>query len=183
MLLCERCGARMHGTRGSRPPVRRYLCSSRRHGQGCGQPITKAAPLEEHSSRIGCARSSQTQTCESAFLTPSPPTRTSKATEQTVALSWLTSSAACKTCTCLEISPKRSTSCGRQTIQDELERLAPPADPQLTEAEELLANFASFWDREDSPAERHRLLTTLFENVWQDEGRIVFVRPRPTFIP
>jgi hypothetical protein len=71
----------------------------------------------------------------------------------------------------------------RQAVQDELERLSPPADPQLTEAEEVLANFASFWDREDSPAERHRLLATLFENVWQDEGRIVFVKPRPAFIP
>jgi len=37
----------------------------------------------------------------------------------------------------------------------ELERLAPPADPQLSEAEELLANFASFWERQPSRAERH----------------------------
>src|SRR6266516_4493937 len=47
LLHCERCGARMHGTRGSRPPVRRYLCSTRRHGHGCDQPITRAEPLEE----------------------------------------------------------------------------------------------------------------------------------------
>ncbi|TML13409.1 MAG: hypothetical protein E6G33_12090 [Actinobacteria bacterium] len=46
LLHCERCGARMHGTRGSRPPVRRYLCSTRRHGPGCDQPITRAEPLE-----------------------------------------------------------------------------------------------------------------------------------------
>jgi hypothetical protein len=38
---------RAHGTRGSRPPVRRYLCSTRRHGDGCYQPITRAEPLEE----------------------------------------------------------------------------------------------------------------------------------------
>jgi Recombinase zinc beta ribbon domain len=44
---CERCGARMHGACGSRPPVRRYLCSTRRHGDGCDQPITRAEPLEE----------------------------------------------------------------------------------------------------------------------------------------
>ena len=47
LLYCERCGARMHGTRGSRPPVRRYLCSTRRHGNDCDQPITQAEPLEE----------------------------------------------------------------------------------------------------------------------------------------
>ena len=46
LLRCERCGARMHGTRGSRPPVRRYLCATRRHGEGCTQTITKAEPLE-----------------------------------------------------------------------------------------------------------------------------------------
>src|SRR6266568_1304522 len=46
LLYCERCGARMHGTRGSRAGVRRYLCSTRRYSKGCGQPITQAEPLE-----------------------------------------------------------------------------------------------------------------------------------------
>ena len=46
LLYCERCGARMHGTRGSRPPVRRYVCSTRRYGDPCGEPIVKAEPLE-----------------------------------------------------------------------------------------------------------------------------------------
>ena len=27
--------------------MRRYLCSTRRHGEGCDQPIAKAEPLEE----------------------------------------------------------------------------------------------------------------------------------------
>jgi hypothetical protein len=53
----------------------------------------------------------------------------------------------------------------RQAVQDELERLAPPADPQLSEAEEVLGDFASFWEREHAPAERHRLLATLFEHL------------------
>jgi hypothetical protein len=46
LLYCERFGARMHGTRGSRAGVRRYLCSTRRYSKGCGQPITPAEPLE-----------------------------------------------------------------------------------------------------------------------------------------
>jgi DNA invertase Pin-like site-specific DNA recombinase len=46
LLYCERCGARMHGSRGSRAGVRRYLCSTRRYSKGCGQPITQAEPLE-----------------------------------------------------------------------------------------------------------------------------------------
>jgi hypothetical protein len=47
----------------------------------------------------------------------------------------------------------------------------------------VLAGFASFWDREEAPAERHRLLATLFEHIWQDTGRIVSVKPRPAFAP
>jgi DNA invertase Pin-like site-specific DNA recombinase len=32
LLYCERCGARMHGTRGSKTAIRRYMCSTRRYG-------------------------------------------------------------------------------------------------------------------------------------------------------
>lgn len=71
----------------------------------------------------------------------------------------------------------------RQALQDEIERLAPPADPQLTQAERLLSDFAAFWEAETSPAERHRLLSTLFEQVWQDDGTIVAVKPRGAFVP
>jgi hypothetical protein len=48
-------------------------------------------------------------------------------------------------------------------------------------AQKLLANFAEFWDAEISPAERHRLLVSLFERVWQDNGQVVAVKPRPAF--
>jgi hypothetical protein len=69
----------------------------------------------------------------------------------------------------------------RQALQDEIERLAPPADLQLAQAERLLSDFATFWEAETSPAERHRLLATLFEQVWQDSGQIVAVKPRAAF--
>ena len=69
----------------------------------------------------------------------------------------------------------------RQAVQDELERLAPPTDPQLSEAERVLTDFSSFWEREHAPAERHRLLATLFEQVWQDDGRVVAIKPQPAF--
>jgi hypothetical protein len=71
----------------------------------------------------------------------------------------------------------------RQALQDEIERLAPPADPQLAQAERLLSDFAAFWETETSPAERHRLLTTLFEQIWQDNGTIVAAKPRGAFVP
>jgi hypothetical protein len=55
--------------------------------------------------------------------------------------------------------------------------------PQLSQAERLLSDFAAFWEAETSPAERHRLLTTLFEQVLQDDGTIVAVKPRGAFVP
>lgn len=45
LLSCD-CGVRMHGTRGSATAVRRYVCSTRRYGNACGEPIVKAEPLE-----------------------------------------------------------------------------------------------------------------------------------------
>jgi hypothetical protein len=45
----------------------------------------------------------------------------------------------------------------------------------------LLSDFGRFWEIEDSPAERHRLLTTLFEQIWQDAGVIVAVTPHAAF--
>lgn len=46
VLRCERCGARMHGTRGSKSMERRYMCSTRRYGNSYGEKIVKANKLE-----------------------------------------------------------------------------------------------------------------------------------------
>ena len=47
--------------------------------------------------------------------------------------------------------------------------------------DQLLADFARFWDTEPAPAERRKLLAQLFEHVWQDGGAIVAVTPREPF--
>jgi hypothetical protein len=49
------------------------------------------------------------------------------------------------------------------------------------EAEALLDDFARYWEIEDAPAERHKLLGQLFDRIWQDAGRIVAVKPRTPF--
>jgi|HubBroStandDraft_6_1064221.scaffolds.fasta_scaffold295781_2 hypothetical protein len=53
------------------------------------------------------------------------------------------------------------------------------ADPQLAEAQRLLSDFAAFWEAKTSPAERHRLATTLSEQI----RTIVAVKPRGAFVP
>jgi site-specific DNA recombinase len=180
LLHCERCGARMHGNRGSRPPVRRYLCSGRRHGHGCEQPITKAEPLENQ--LAGWLRAFQpdaelralvlNRITEQARQEDSRPNRKAELADQLRRLQELF---------VLGDLTKAQYIMRRQAVQDEIERLAPPADPQLAEAEKVLSDFASFWDREESPAERHRLLATLFEQVWQNDGQIVAIKPQPPF--
>jgi len=70
----------------------------------------------------------------------------------------------------------------RQALQEELERTSPPLDPRLDQAESLLSDFARFWQTEPSPAERRKLLASLFDRIWQDSGVIVAVKPRPPFV-
>jgi site-specific DNA recombinase len=182
LLRCERCGARMHGTRGSRPPVRRYICSSRRYGHGCQAPITKAEPLETQLADWLSAFQPDQQLrdlvlnkiSQHAQTQDQGPERRLELAEQLRRLQDLYM---------LGDLTKAQYVMRRQAIQDEIERQAPPASPQLAEAEELLANFAGFWEHEQSPAERHRLLSRPFERVWQDAGQIIGVKPRPAFLP
>lgn len=69
----------------------------------------------------------------------------------------------------------------RQTLEEELQRLAPPTDPDLDRAQALLGDFAHFWHAEPKPAERRKLLASPFDHVWQDNGTVVAVKPRPAF--
>lgn len=69
----------------------------------------------------------------------------------------------------------------RQALEQEVERIGPPIDPDLDRAEKLLDEFAGFWEIEHDPAERRRLLGQLFDRIWQDDGIIVAVRPRAPF--
>jgi hypothetical protein len=39
----------------------------------------------------------------------------------------------------------------------------------------------SIWEAETSPGERYRTIASLFEQVWQDNGLIVAVKPRASF--
>jgi hypothetical protein len=70
----------------------------------------------------------------------------------------------------------------RQALEEELAQAAPPFDPRLDKAEELLADFGLVWKLEDDPSKRRRLISTLFDRVWQDGGTIVAVKPREAFL-
>lgn len=69
----------------------------------------------------------------------------------------------------------------RQALEEELERIGPPLDPQLDRAEAVLRDFSKFWDAEPKAAERRKLIASLFDRAWEDEGKIVAVKPREPF--
>lgn len=123
--------SQVQGTRGSRPPVRRYQCSSARHGNACGQRITKAEPLENQLAdwlrafqpdaelRVRVLDKIKAQAGEQHDGTQ----RRAELTEQLRRLQDLY---------LLSDLTKAQYVMRRQVAQDEIERLAPPADPQLT---------------------------------------------------
>jgi hypothetical protein len=71
----------------------------------------------------------------------------------------------------------------RQALEEELQRLGPPAEPAIDQARAILDDFTRFWDLETQPAERRKLLLSLFEQVWAQDGQIVAVQPNNAFLP
>ena len=183
LLRCERCGARMHGTSGSKPRVRRYMCSTRRYGHSCGEPITRALNLEAQ--LVDWIRAFQpdgelldllleTLRVEADTHTEQPAERRGELLGQLQRLRDLY---------VLGDLTKPQYVMHRQAIEEELQRLGPPAEPAIDRARALLGDFQSFWDLETEPAERRKLLLSLFEQVWAHEGQIVAVQPHDAFLP
>jgi site-specific DNA recombinase len=183
LLRCERCGARMHGTSGSKPRVRRYMCSTRRYGHSCGEPITRALNLEAQ--LVDWIRAFQpdgelldllleTLRAEADTHTEQPAERRSELLGQLQRLRDLY---------VLGDLTKPQYVMHRQAIEEELQRLGPPAEPAIDRARALLGDFQSFWDLETEAAERRKLLLSLFEQVWAHEGQIVAVQPHDAFLP
>jgi site-specific DNA recombinase len=183
LLYCERCGARMHGTSGSRPRVRRYMCSTRRYGHSCGEPIVKARDLEAQ--LVDWIRGFQpdgelldlllqTLRADLAEHTEQPAERRGELLSQLQRLRDLY---------VLGDLTKPQYVMRRQAIEEELQRLGPPAEPAIDRARAILDDFRHFWDLETQPAERRKLLLSLFEQVWAQEGQIVAVQPHDAFLP
>jgi hypothetical protein len=71
----------------------------------------------------------------------------------------------------------------RQALEEELQRQGPPAKPAIDRAKALLDEFPRFWEIETEPAERRKLLLSLFEQIWAQNGQIVAVQPHDDFLP
>ena len=183
LLRCERCGARMHGTRGSKTAVRRYMCSTRRYGHSCGERIVKAEALEGQ--LIDWIRAFQpdgqlhdlllqTLNAQTAERAEQPADRRNELLDQLQRLQDLY---------VLGDLTKAQYIMRRQALEEELQRQGPPAKPTIDRAKALLDDFPRFWEIETQPAERRKLLLSLFEQIWAQNGQIVAVQPHDDFLP
>jgi Recombinase zinc beta ribbon domain len=180
LLCCERCGARMHGTRGSCAGTRRYHCSTRRRHGDCDQTIVKAQPLEDQ--LVAWLHAFQPDgRLRKLVLDTIAATQTGFSEDHERRRELLTRLDRLQDLYVLGDLTKPRYIMRRQVLEEELQRLAPPVDPQLDRAQELLGDFSRFWEAEPNPAERRKLIGSLFDRVWQDGGTIVAVKPRPAF--
>ena len=182
LLYCESCGARMHGTRGSRAGVRRYQCSTRRHHGTCEQTMLAAEPLEEQ--LVEWLRDFQPDAQLRDLVLATIQARSSvgqddgaaRRQELTGQLERL------RELYVLGDIPKGQYLMRRQALEEELQRAAPPSDPDLEHASEVLEDFARFWKAEPDPSERRKLLLSLFARVWAKDGAIVAIKPHAPFV-
>jgi DNA invertase Pin-like site-specific DNA recombinase len=183
LLYCERCGARMHGTRGSKTAIRRYMCSTRRYGHACGERIVKAHDLEAQlidwiadfqpqgqllDLLLHTLKATDTQHEQPAGERRRELLDQLKRLQDLYVLGDLT---------------KAQYVMRRQALEEETQRLGPPTNPATDHARDLLERFPRFWELETDPAERRKLLLSLFAQVWAQDGRIVAVQPHDPFLP
>lgn len=183
LLHCERCGARMHGTRGSRAGIRRYQCSTRRHHGDCDQAMVKAEPLEEQLVAWLHAFQPDAKLRDLVLDTIRAGTQAHPGEDQDRRRELLTQLDRLQDLYVLGDLTKPRYIMRRQALEEELQRLAPPTDPQLDHAQAILGDFPRFWKAEPDPAERRKLINSLFAHIWQDDGAIVAVKPHAAFAP
>jgi site-specific DNA recombinase len=181
LLYCERCGARMHGNKGSSPQIRRYLCSTRRYGGDCKQPIARAEPLEEQI--VEWLRDFQPdEELRAVVLASVREVAKREGGDELRRGELIGQLERLRDLYVMGDLTKEKYVINRQAIEEELERMGPPLDPQLDQAEAVLRDFTRFWDSEPKAAERRKLIASLFDRVWEDEGKIVAVKPREPFL-
>ncbi|HEY1688825.1 MAG TPA: recombinase family protein [Solirubrobacteraceae bacterium] len=181
LLCCERCGARMHGCRTGRDAMRRYQCSTRRHHGTCEQRTVPAIPLEEQ--LIDWLHDFQPdQTLRHLVLDTIQAQAGTRPGEDAERRRQLTSQLErLRDLYVMGDLTKPEYVMRRQALEEELQRTKPPTNPDLDRARAILEDFARFWAAEPEPAERRKLVLSLFEQVWQKDGQIVAVKPNHAF--
>lgn len=179
LLCCERCGARMHGTRGGRHGIRRYQCSTRRRDGSCEQKMVAGEPLEEQ--LIDWLHAFQPDSELRQRILDAIRRQAGQATDESgeERRQLLAQLERLRDLYLLGDLTKAQYIMRRQALEEEVQRTDPPTDMHLGRARKVLGDFSGFWSTESEPAERRKLLAELFQAIWQKDGQIVAVKPQP----
>jgi hypothetical protein len=184
LLVCHRCGSKMHGSVGGRRGERRYYCSRRKQDASCDQGIVKAEPLEEALADYGRGFTPPHEVRLAVIRRLKEATRGATAETEKAQRSRIAGQLErLKDLYLIGDVTKDQYAFRKQVLQHELASLEPPQVVDVSEAAAALTNFALFWEREHDPAERNKLLRLVFETVTQDSGDLVSVTPRQPFLP
>ncbi len=183
LLRCERCGAPMHGGRSGRRLVRRYHCSTRKQHGTCDQPAPLAdtieAELAHYLATLTPPQSVRTQILQQLArptITDDPVVQAAHAAAQGQ-LDRL------KDLYQLGDLTRSQYLYRRQLVQHQLDTHRPALPIDLEAATNALDNLAALYQQETDPHERNSLLRTILDRVWQDDGHLVAIQPRPAFLP
>jgi hypothetical protein len=177
----------MHGTRGSKTAIRRYMCSTRRYGHACGERIVKAHDLEAQLIDWIADFQPQGQLLDLLLQTlkATDTQHSQPAGERRAAL--LDQLQRLQDLYVLSDLTKAQYVMRRQALEEEVQRLGPPADPAADRARDLLERFPRFWlemgttarspprrSRNDLAANARKRLYCKGSGAWRDR-----IRPRP----
>lgn len=183
LARCERCGQSMHGTTGGRNNIRRYYCSGRKQGSACDQPIASADTLEQqlgdyvsHFNPSAAVRKAVIRRLKEQASS----TRDADGARRAAIQGQLNRA---KDLYLLGDYTRDQYDAHKRVLQAELANLEPPIVTDVGVAAAALTNFAWFWQQENDPGERNKLLRLIFEHITIDNGKIVSVTPRDAFLP
>ena len=184
LLRCERCGAPMHGSRGSTTKHRRYYCATRRNHAGCDQPLALADDLETEILTYLAALTPPAAVQAEILrrLEHHHPSEAADATQQAARLRGQLERL--KDLYQLGDLTRTEYLHRRHTITAALDALTTPESSaiDLQAAANFLNDLSTNLAANPNPAEHNQLLRIIFHRIWQDNGHIIAVQPHPAFL-
>jgi DNA invertase Pin-like site-specific DNA recombinase len=145
IVRCDRCGGRMHGVTGGRHREARYYCSTRKKKHGCDQPMTVALPIEEQIAKF-LADFKPSQAMRDEILHRLANDQDSD-TEDVARKRRQLNGRRKRLRDLYELGDldRAEYMSKRDTLDAELDALAPGPAPDLDEARAVLEDFGRFW--------------------------------------
>ncbi len=183
-LRLLRFGFSGQGSSGGRDLKARYYCSTRRLNRSCDQPITPVERVEQQLVQFltGFAPSHTIQNeILQRLANPASTADASKIAKRPATLEERLRQM--RDLYELGDLPRPEYVARRDAIHAELSGLAPGPIPNIDQASKVLQHFTLFWQQASDPANKRQFLSLIFDGIWLDDGRVVAVQPKPSFLP